>query len=170
MENKIVRPRSLKPGPFSTRPNHRHCARAGTVLPINAPAGEGFWTDGALYELHGAAFDHPGLCCLPDWVDPPLAAPALDDNGRLCFFGITVFFNVWFIAKMMFVNSHDLLLATVLLIFASAIAMSLSFFFSTALTERIQAFSQAAQHIAAGSCPRASPIPGGMRWPVWQSR
>jgi signal transduction histidine kinase len=76
------------------------------------------------------------------------------------FSGLLVFLNVWIIAKMMFVNSHDLLLATVLLIFASAIAMSLSFFFSTALTDRIQAFSQAAEHISRGQLSTRIADPG----------
>ena len=76
------------------------------------------------------------------------------------FSGLLVFLNVWIIARMMFANNHDLLLATVLLIFASAIAMSLSFFFSTALTDRIQAFSQAARQIASGQLSTRIADPG----------
>ena len=66
------------------------------------------------------------------------------------FSGLLVFLNVWVIARMMFASRHDLLLATVLLAFASGIAMSLGYFFSTALTDRILAIEQAARRIAKG--------------------
>jgi signal transduction histidine kinase len=62
--------------------------------------------------------------------------------------GVLVFLNVWIIARLMFASAHDLQLATVLLVFASGIAMSLSFFFSTALSDRILAVDEAARQIA----------------------
>lgn len=64
--------------------------------------------------------------------------------------GILVFFNVWVIARLMFASEHDLLLATVLLAFATGIAMSLGYFSSAAVTDRILTLNQAAQKIARG--------------------
>jgi signal transduction histidine kinase len=64
--------------------------------------------------------------------------------------GLLVFFNVWVIAKWMFASQHDLLLATILLVFASGIASTAGFFLSTALTDRIDLLNHAANQIAAG--------------------
>jgi signal transduction histidine kinase len=50
----------------------------------------------------------------------------------------------------MFASRHDLLLATILLIFACGIAMMLGLFLSTALADRIRLLNQAAQKIASG--------------------
>jgi signal transduction histidine kinase len=50
----------------------------------------------------------------------------------------------------MFLNQHDLLLGTVLLLFAGGIAMSLGYFLSASLTDRIVKLDQAAQEIAKG--------------------
>jgi signal transduction histidine kinase len=60
------------------------------------------------------------------------------------------FLNVWVTARLMFTSNHDLLLATVLLLFAGGIAMSVGYFLSAALTDRIVALSDAAQEIAQG--------------------
>jgi signal transduction histidine kinase len=59
---------------------------------------------------------------------------------------LSVGIAVW----LMFVNQHDLLLATVLLLFASGIAVSLGYFVSTSLIERVTHLSRAAQRIARG--------------------
>src|SRR5690242_18584339 len=48
--------------------------------------------------------------------------------GGYALSGLLVFLNVWSIARMMFASQHDLMLATVLLVFATGIAMSLGFF------------------------------------------
>jgi signal transduction histidine kinase len=58
--------------------------------------------------------------------------------------------NVGMTAWLMFVNQHDLLLATVLLLFAGGIAVSLGHFFSVSLTDRITSLSRAAREIARG--------------------
>ena len=50
----------------------------------------------------------------------------------------------------MFASQHDLLLAIVLLVFASGIAMSVGFFLSEGLTDRIWEVSQAAERVAGG--------------------
>ncbi len=60
------------------------------------------------------------------------------------------FLNVYVTARLMFASEHDLQLATVLLVFAGAIAMAWGYFFSSALTDRIQALNRAAHSIAAG--------------------
>lgn len=60
------------------------------------------------------------------------------------------FVNVWVTAKLMFFDQHDLLLATVLLLFAGAIAMALGYLLSAALTERIRLLDRAAHTIAGG--------------------
>jgi signal transduction histidine kinase len=63
---------------------------------------------------------------------------------------LLTFINVWITARLMFASTHDLLLATVLLLFAGGIAMALGYFFSETLTDRIVALNQAAKKIAYG--------------------
>lgn len=64
--------------------------------------------------------------------------------------GLLVFLNVYVTAKMMFASQHDLLLAIVLLVFASGIAMAVGFFLSEGLTDRIREVSLAAEQVASG--------------------
>jgi len=64
---------------------------------------------------------------------------------------LLTFFNVWFSAQLMFASKHDLLLAIVLLIFASGMAMALGYFISSALTDRITQVKAAADSLAEGS-------------------
>ncbi|MBV7336638.1 HAMP domain-containing protein [Chloroflexi bacterium TSY] len=63
--------------------------------------------------------------------------------------GLT-FINVWFTARLMFINEHDLVLATILLFFATGIAISLGSFISTAVTDSIKALNRCASRIAGG--------------------
>jgi signal transduction histidine kinase len=63
---------------------------------------------------------------------------------------VLAFFNVWITARLMFASGHDLLLATVLLIFAGGIAMTLGNFLSTTLAERIHKLEQAANEVQRG--------------------
>ena len=70
--------------------------------------------------------------------------------GGYALSGALVFLNVWSIARLMFASQHDLMLATVLLVFATGIAMSLGFFLSAALTDRIHALEAVARAIAQG--------------------
>jgi signal transduction histidine kinase len=60
----------------------------------------------------------------------------------------------------MFASQHDLLLATVLLLFAGGIAMSLGYFFSAALTDEILILNQAAKEIAQGNLNVRVPVTG----------
>jgi len=63
---------------------------------------------------------------------------------------VLTFFNVWLTARLMFASEHDLLLATVLLIFAGGMAMTLGLFLSSALTNRIRRLEQASRSLAEG--------------------
>jgi signal transduction histidine kinase len=63
---------------------------------------------------------------------------------------VLAFFNVWITARLMFASRHDLLLATVLLIFAGGIAMTLGNFLSSTLAERIHRLEQAANEVQRG--------------------
>jgi signal transduction histidine kinase len=61
---------------------------------------------------------------------------------------------------MMFASQHDLLLAIVLLIFASGMAMVLGYFLSSAITNRIYILKDAAEKLAAGNLQTRVPING----------
>lgn len=63
---------------------------------------------------------------------------------------ILTFLNVFLTAKLMFASTHDLLLASILLIFAGGIAMVLAYFLASTLTERIRSLEKAAHQIAQG--------------------
>ena len=60
----------------------------------------------------------------------------------------------------MFASQHDLLLATILLLFAGGIAMVLGYFLSSAVTERIRRLDQAAKEIQAGNLSVRIPVSG----------
>jgi signal transduction histidine kinase len=64
--------------------------------------------------------------------------------------GTLVFINVWVTARMMFASEHDLLLATVLLVFATGIALAVGYFLTEAITDRIVHLVMAARAIAHG--------------------
>lgn len=64
--------------------------------------------------------------------------------------GLLAFLNVWITARLMFASQHDLRLATVLLIFATGIAVTVGVFLSEAVTARIRALTGAARRVAEG--------------------
>jgi signal transduction histidine kinase len=70
------------------------------------------------------------------------------------------FINVWLTARLMFADQHDLLLSTVLLIFAGAIAMALGYLLSSSFLDRIQSLDQAAKKIANGNLSSRVEIEG----------
>jgi len=70
--------------------------------------------------------------------------------GGYALSSLLTFFNVWFSAQMMFASQHDLLLAVVLLVFASGMAMMLGYFISSTLTNRINMLKIAAEKLAEG--------------------
>jgi len=63
---------------------------------------------------------------------------------------ILTFVNVWWTARLMFINQHDLTLATILLVFAASIAVALGYFLSAAVTDKIAALGRGANAIAHG--------------------
>jgi signal transduction histidine kinase len=74
---------------------------------------------------------------------------------------VLTFINVWVTARLMFASEHDLLLATVLLLFAGGIAIALGFFLSIALTDKIRAIDRAAKKVAQGNFEVRIPVEGG---------
>lgn len=73
---------------------------------------------------------------------------------------LLVFLNVWVSASMMFADQHDLLLATVLLVFATGIALAVGYFITEAITDRILLVARAARQVAAGDLTTRVPIYG----------
>jgi signal transduction histidine kinase len=57
------------------------------------------------------------------------------------------FLNIWLTARLMFVSQHDLILGTILLLFASGIAVALGAYFSEALTARIRRLRLAVREV-----------------------
>ena len=80
--------------------------------------------------------------------------------GGYALASILTFFNVWFSAQMMFASEHDLLLAIVLLVFASGMAMVLGYFLSSTVTERIHLLKGAAEKLAQGDLKTRVPVNG----------
>lgn len=66
------------------------------------------------------------------------------------FAGLLAFLNVWITARMMFLNQHDLMLATILLVFSTGIAVVVGIFLSETITSRIQQLNTAASQVARG--------------------
>ncbi len=73
---------------------------------------------------------------------------------------ILTFFNVYFSARLMFASQHDLLLATVLLVFAGGMAMALGYFLSSTVTDRIHLLQLAAEELAEGKLETRVPVSG----------
>ncbi len=61
-----------------------------------------------------------------------------------------MFVNVLITARLMFLNRHDLLMSTVLLVFASVIAISLGYLFSSNVAEAVGKVNRAAVEVARG--------------------
>jgi len=80
--------------------------------------------------------------------------------GSYALASVLTFLNVWVTARLMFASQHDLLLATVLLLFAGGIAISVGYFLSAALTDRIVALNLAAKELAQGRLSVRVPVTG----------
>jgi signal transduction histidine kinase len=63
---------------------------------------------------------------------------------------LLTFVNVWWTARLMFLNQHDLTLAVILLVFAGGIAVAFGLFLSAAVTDKIVALSRGAEAVAQG--------------------
>ena len=74
--------------------------------------------------------------------------------------GVLTFINIWMTAKLMFASLHDLLLATILLLYASGIAIVIGYFFTSALTDRINQVENAAHAITGGELETRIPVTG----------
>lgn len=74
--------------------------------------------------------------------------------------GLLVFLNVFITARMMFTSQHDLILATILLVFATGIAVSVGLFMAGAITSRIQQIHSAAYLVAGGHLDTRLPVSG----------
>ncbi|NOX63496.1 MAG: cell wall metabolism sensor histidine kinase WalK [Chloroflexi bacterium] len=80
--------------------------------------------------------------------------------GSYALAGALTFLNVWVTARLMFASKHDLMLATVLLVFAGGIAMSLGYFLSAALNRQITDLAEGAKAIAEGDLDARVPVYG----------
>ena len=61
-----------------------------------------------------------------------------------------MFVNILVTARLMFINRHDLLMSAVLLLFASIIAVSLGYLFSSSVAEAVRKVNRAAGDVARG--------------------
>jgi signal transduction histidine kinase len=80
--------------------------------------------------------------------------------GTYALSSLLTFLNVWITARLMFASRHDLILATILLIFAGGIAMALGTLYSAALTERISRLGDASRALRAGRLNVRAPVEG----------
>lgn len=80
--------------------------------------------------------------------------------GSYVIASLLTFLNVWLTARLMFASEHDLLLATVLLLFAGGIAIALGSFFTSALIDRISRLESATHSIENGDLSTRADIPG----------
>lgn len=80
--------------------------------------------------------------------------------GGYALASLLTFFNVWVTARLMFASEHDLQLATVLLIFATGIAMLLGYFLSNGITRRIESLKSVAFRLASGDMSARARLKG----------
>jgi signal transduction histidine kinase len=80
--------------------------------------------------------------------------------GSYLLASLLTFLNVWITARLMFASQHDLILASVLLIFAGGIAVAFGSFFASALSERISRLKVATQEIENGNLAARAQIEG----------
>jgi signal transduction histidine kinase len=73
--------------------------------------------------------------------------------------GLTLF-NVWVTARLMFINQHDLALASLLLFFAGGISMAFGYFLSIAITQALGKLVAGAERISQGDFSTRVPIDG----------
>ncbi len=72
--------------------------------------------------------------------------------------GLTLL-NVWLTARLMFINQHDLALASLLLFFAGAISVFFGYFLSSSITQALQNLVQGAERLSEGDfTTRVDPV------------
>jgi signal transduction histidine kinase len=64
--------------------------------------------------------------------------------------GSLALFNVWLTARLMFLNQHDLILGTLLLIFASGVSIAFGYFISNSITQDLKDLVTGAEKISQG--------------------
>jgi len=73
---------------------------------------------------------------------------------------LLIFLNVWVTAQLMFIDTHDLTLNTLLLIFAGITAIGFGYFISSALIENVQRVAEAAEKLSLGDLSARVPVMG----------
>ena len=61
--------------------------------------------------------------------------------------------NVWLTARMMFINEHDFVLGSLLLVFAGGISIAFGYFFSATVTRRMEDLETAIKQLGEGEFP-----------------
>jgi signal transduction histidine kinase len=80
--------------------------------------------------------------------------------GTYLISSMLTFVNVWLTARLMFVSEHDLLLGTILLGFASGIALALGYFFTETLMVRITKLKGTVREVRQGTLEARAEIDG----------
>jgi signal transduction histidine kinase len=73
---------------------------------------------------------------------------------------VLTLFIVWIMARLMFVNTHDLTLAGVLLVFAAIIAMSYGIFVAASVTDGLRQLAKTAHTLADGDLSARAAVTG----------
>ncbi len=73
---------------------------------------------------------------------------------------VVTMFNVWVMARLMFVNTHDLSLAGVLLLFAALIATTFGIFIAASVTDGLRQLAKAANRLAEGDLKARTTVTG----------
>jgi signal transduction histidine kinase len=78
--------------------------------------------------------------------------PQLSQTLILGYFlaGGLALFNVWLTARLMFINQHDLILGSLLLIFAGGVSIAFGYFISISITQDLKDLVQGAEQISQG--------------------
>jgi signal transduction histidine kinase len=92
------------------------------------------------------------------WRYVPKLAQALALSYLLAA-GLTLV-NVWLTARWMFINDHDLVLATMLLLFASGISVAFGYFISTSVTQALRDLMKGAKKLSEGDFSVRVPVEG----------
>lgn len=74
---------------------------------------------------------------------------------------LLVFFNVWGTAQLMFINNHDLILTSALLVFGGLTAVIFGIFVASTISRRIQTISEGIEKLAQGDLASRLPVEGG---------
>ncbi len=80
--------------------------------------------------------------------------------GTYLFSSLFTFLNVWLTARLMFVSEHDLLLGTILLGFASGIALALGYFFTETFMARIMKLQGTVREVRRGALEARAEVEG----------